>query len=200
VDILNFTDGAPDWKGSGCRGTGCRSQVLCFTRAVLLGLVLTPMLFAQVDEHQVKAFFLLNFTRYVEWPSEKFSSTTDPFAICVLGQNPFGRALEDAVRGKSVEGRSVTIHQIADLSHQRHCHVLFVNASERKRLRSSMGTIRGSGVLTVGESEEFIHAGGVINFKVEDGKVRFEINVEAAAHERLRISSKLLSLARIVKN
>jgi len=167
--------------------------------AAVLGLGVTPALLGQVDEYQVKAFFLYNFARYVEWPAQTFNSPADPIVICILGQNPFGGALEQAVHGKAVEGRTVVVHQISDIHPQCNCHILFVGANERKRFRSAVADIRGSGVLTVGENEGFANDGGVINFKVEGGKVRFEINVEAAGQEQLRISSKLLSLARIVK-
>jgi hypothetical protein len=135
----------------------------------------------------------------VEWPSQKFNSPTDPIVICILGQNRFGSALEQAVRGKTVDGRALLVHQISEIHPPCNCHILFVSASERKRFRSSSGVIKGSGVLTVGEFEGFTNDGGVINFKLEDGKVRFEVNVEAGAAEQVRISSKLLSLARIVK-
>jgi hypothetical protein len=170
-----------------------------FILVAVLGLVITPVLLGQVDEYQVKAFFLSNFTRYVEWPSQKFNSATDSIVICILGRDPFGNALEQAVQGKAVEGRAVVVRQISEIRPQSSCHILFVSESERKRFRSSASAIRGSGVLTVGESEGFANDGGVITFRLEDDKVRFEINTEAAGREQLRISSKLLSLARTQK-
>jgi hypothetical protein len=170
-----------------------------FTLALVTGLIVLPALDGQVDEYQVKAFFLYNFTRYVEWPAQKFTSPVDAIAICILGQNPFGSALEQAIRGNTIDGRTVVVHQISEIQPQHNCHILFVSASERKRFRSSAGAIKGTGVLTVGEADGFVNDGGVINFKVEGGKVRFEISVEAAAQEQLHISSKLLSLARIVR-
>ncbi len=170
-----------------------------FTSAVILGLVITAALLGQVNEYEVKAFFLYNITKYVEWPSQKFNSSDDPIAICILGQNPFGSALQQAIHGKVVEGRTLVVRQISDIQPLCKCHILFVNASERKRFRSTAGAVRGTGVLTVGETEGFVNDGGLINFKVEDGKVRFEVNVEAVGQEQLRISSKLLSLARIIK-
>jgi hypothetical protein len=170
-----------------------------FTSAVILGFVITTALLGQINEYEVKAFFLYNFTRYVEWPSQRFNSSDDPITICILGQNPFGRALQQAIHGKVVEGRTLVVRQISDIQPQCKCHILFVNASERKRFRSTAGAVRGTGVLTVGETEGFVNDGGLINFKVEDGKVRFEVNVEAVGQEQLRISSKLLSLARIIK-
>jgi hypothetical protein len=148
-----------------------------------------------VDEYQVKAFFLSNFTRYVEWPSQKFKSPNDPIVICIFGQNRFGSALERATHGNVVEGRPLVIRQLGEIHGQCDCHIVFVNASDRKRFRSAGEAIRGSGVLTVGETEGFNSDGGVINFRLEDGKVRFDINVEAAGQEQLHISSKLLNLA-----
>jgi hypothetical protein len=166
---------------------------------MLAGILVQPSARAQVDEYQVKAFFLYNFTRYVEWPAQNFRSPNDPIAICILGRNPFGNALEHAIAGKLVEGRTLVVEQISDIHPKSSCQILFVRASERKRFRSAIDAIRGTGILTVGEAQDFTGDGGVINFKLEDGKVRFEINVEAAGQEHLRISSKLLSLAQVVK-
>ncbi|PWU03934.1 MAG: DUF4154 domain-containing protein [Terriglobia bacterium] len=170
-----------------------------FTVAVGLALVITAAWGQVADEYQVKAFFLYNFTRYVEWPAQRFNSPSDPLVICVLGQNPFGNALEEAVKGKAVDGRTLVVRGLSDLHPPCTCHILFVSASERKRFQAAAGVVRTAGVLTVGEAEGFVNDGGVINFKLDDGKVRFEINVEAAAQEQLHISSKLLSLARIVR-
>jgi hypothetical protein len=170
-----------------------------FVRLIIFGLAMTVGLRGQVNEYQVKAFFLSNFTRYVEWPAQSFHSPQDPIVICVLGQNPFAGALEEATRGKLVEGRALLVRQVSEIQPPCRCHVLFVSAPERKRFRSTAGVIKGSGVLTVGEMQGFLGDGGVVNFKVEEGKVRFEINMEAAGEERLHISSKLLRLAQIAR-
>jgi hypothetical protein len=167
--------------------------------AILLGAVFILGLPGQIDEYQVKAFFLYNFARYVEWPTETFKAANDPIVICILGQNPFGGALEQAVAGKVVEGRAFAVRQLSDIQLGSNCHILFVNSSEKRRFRSMAGRLKGSAVLSVGETPGFTADGGVINFKLEDGKVRFEIDVEAAGREHLRISSKLLSLAQIAK-
>lgn len=167
--------------------------------AVLMVALAEACAHAQVNEYQVKAAFLYNFARYVEWPPAAFAGPGDPIAICVLGQNPFGGALEQATAGKAIEGRPFVVRTLADLSRSCGCHILFVSAAEHKHFRAQVANIRGSGILMVGESQGFTAEGGVINFKLEGGKVRFEINVESAAQERLRISSKLLSLAQIVQ-
>jgi hypothetical protein len=151
------------------------------------------------DEYQVKAAFIYNFAKFVEWPPQAFKTPTDPIAICILGQNPFGDALDSAVSGKTVEGRTFLVRQISDEQKTIGCQILFVSSSERKRLHAILGEIKSGGVLTVGESDTFAEEGGVICFKVEAGKVRLQVNVEAAEQAKLRISSKLLSLAQIVK-
>jgi hypothetical protein len=168
--------------------------------AIVLGAACTSGLWGQINEYQVKAFFLYNFARYVEWPPQSFKSARDPIVICILGQDPFGGALDQAVAGKLVDGRPFVVRQIAEIPPACECHIQFVHASERKRFRSLAGKLRGSGILTVGETQGFTADGGVINFKLEDGKVRFEIDVDAAGRERLHISSKLLSLAKIARN
>lgn len=167
--------------------------------AIVLGATCILGLRGQINEYQVKAFFLYNFARYVEWPSESFKASNDPIVICILGQNPFGGALDQAIAGKVVDGRPFVVRQLSDIHPESNCHILFVNSSERKRFRSMAGRLKGSGVLSVGEIPGFTADGGVINFKIEAGKVRFEIDVDAAGRERLHISSKLLSLAQIAK-
>jgi YfiR/HmsC-like len=165
--------------------------------ALILAATCLPGLRAQVNEYQVKAFFLYNFARYVEWPPQSFKSPTDPIVICILGSNPFGAALDQAVAGREVDGRGFVIRQLADIHTGGNCRILFVNAGARKRFHSIAANLHGSGVLTVGETHGFADEGGVVTFKIEYGKVRFEINVQAAEREHLRISSKLLSLAAV---
>jgi hypothetical protein len=154
----------------------------------------------QVNEYQVKAAFLYNFARYVEWPAAAFTSPTDPIRICVLGQNRFGNALDQALAGKVVNGRPLVVDVVSNSQASSNCHILFVNSSERKRFLAVLDRIKGSSVLTVGEMPDFTADGGMINLRLEDGKVRFDVNVEAAGQGQLRISSKLLILAKIVKN
>lgn len=167
--------------------------------AIILGTTFILGIQGQVNEYQVKAFFLYNFAKFVEWPAQSFKAANDPFVICILGPNPFGTSLGQAISGKVVAGRPIVIRQIADIQPGYNCHILFVHSSEGKRFRSKGGSVNGSGVLTVGETDGFTGDGGVISFKLEDGTVRFEINVNAAGREDLHISSKLLSLAQITK-
>ena len=157
------------------------------------------LLRAQADPYQVKALFLVNFARYIDWPPQTFASPADPINICVLGRNPFGNTLEQAISGKTVDGRTLAVHQVSESESGRNCQILFVSAVERKRFLAVSKSLRELAVLTVGEEPQFTSEGGVISFKVEDGKIRFEINVEAAAQGHLHISSKLLNLAQIVR-
>lgn len=147
------------------------------------------------EEYRVKGAFLLNFAKFVEWPAQTFKSPADMIAICVLGANPFTPALDLAAREVVVENRSVTVRQIADAQQARQCQIVFVSVAERKRMRAVLDAVQGGSVLTVGESEGFIAGGGVIEFRLEENKVRMEISVAAAKRAGLHISAKLLSLA-----
>jgi YfiR/HmsC-like len=170
------------------------------TTAILLGMLLPSAMRGQeMDEYQVKAAFLYNFAKFVEWPARTFRTPRDPIVVCVLGPNPFGNALEEVIRGKSIEGRAFAVRHVSAAEEASLCQILFVGSGAGKRFRSLWGNLSPAGILTVGEAEGFAAGGGVINFKLDGGRVRFEINVDAAEHAQLRISSKLLGLAEIVK-
>jgi hypothetical protein len=168
-------------------------------RTLIVGCAIAMVAFAQVDEYQVKAAFLYNFAKFVDWPAQAFHGPEDPICICIVGQNPFENSLEAVVRGQKVGGRSFRVRQISDISNKPDCHILFVCAAEQKRFQSMAGNLMGLAVLTVGESPRFATDGGVINLKLEGGKVRFEINMDAAEQAQLHISSKLLSLAEVIR-
>jgi hypothetical protein len=176
------------------------ARCLVFVGMVGASSCLAPSVCAkEFEEYRVKAAFLYNFAKFVEWPAQSFKGPDDPIAICVAGQNPFGHMLEETVKGKTLEGRPFVVRNLPDAKQAGGCHVLFVSSSERKKVGSILESIRTPGVLTVGESEGFAMDGGVINFKLESGKVRLEINPDAAAKAGLSIRSNLLSLAQIVK-
>jgi hypothetical protein len=150
-------------------------------------------------EYQVKAAFILNFARFVEWPAGATKDPNAPLEILVLGSAPIEEALLRTVRGQTVMGRPLSVRAIDGADQVPECHVLFISRSEERRLDAILKQVRSRCVLTVGEVEGFAEAGGVINFTTEENKVRFEINPDAAEGAGLKISSKLLSLARIVK-
>jgi hypothetical protein len=167
--------------------------------AIALGILLSAGAHAHAaDEYQVKAAFLYNFAKFVEWPPQAFKSPTDPIVIGVLGKNPFGDALAEAVSGKALGGRAFQVREIATAQQAAACQIVFVSSSERKRLGPLFTLLGNAAVLTVGETDNFAEEGGIINFKIDGGSVRFQINMEAARKQQLHISAKLLSLAEIV--
>ncbi len=172
-----------------------------FVIIAILSLLMAGGARAQaVDEYQVKAAFLYNFVKFVEWPAQAFKSPKEPITIGVIGRDPFRGALEEAIQGKVVAGRTLAVRFLPESATDCECQVIFVAVSERKRFSSILGKLKSSGVLTVGEASGFASEGGVINFRVEKGKVRFEINVDAAAEGHLKLSSRLLALAEIVRS
>ncbi len=165
-------------------------------RALLLALLFVPVAGAQELEYQLKAAFLFNFVKFVEWPADAFAGEKSPLTICVYGADPFGGTLDNLVRGESVAGRGLIVQRPESSADLRDCHVLFVSRSERSRLGEVLPRVQGKPVLTVGDTDGFLKAGGVINFVLEENKVRFVIEPEAAERNRLKISSKLLRLAK----
>jgi uncharacterized protein DUF4154 len=157
-------------------------------------LLAAPAAWAEVAaEYDVKAAFLFNFAKFVDWPPSAFTDGRSSLKLCVLGEDPFGRSLE--VGGEEVGGRKLTVLRAGRLSDPAGCHVLFVSRSERKRLSEILPAVRDDPVLTVGDAEGFLEQGGIINFVLEGSKVRFEINQEAADRAGLKISAKLMRLA-----
>jgi len=154
---------------------------------------------AQVtDEYKLKAAFLYNFGKFVTWPSSSFKGPNAPFVICIIGDDPFGQALDDAVVGRTVDGRVLRIVRITELSKGGVCQILFVDSSERKRVAAILAALPPTGILTVGESVGFAASGGMLNFILSDGHLKFEINRGAAERGGLRISSRLLTLGQII--
>ena len=149
-------------------------------------------------EYEVKAAFLLNFTKFIEWPASTFADGGSPFTICILGKDPFGKLLDSVVEGEMVDGHKLAVRKISEPPVAHSCQIVFVEGSE-KELRRRLGNA-GPGVLTVGEGENFIREGGMIGFVIDQNRVRFDINRAAAESAGLKLSSKLLSVARVVDN
>lgn len=164
-------------------------------RALLLVLLLPGMTRAQAPEYDLKAAFLFNFVKFVEWPPTAFAGDRAPLTICVYGDDPFGSTLDALVEGERVGERSLLVRRPDSLRGLEGCHVLFVSRSEKDRLGDVLAQVQRDPVLTVGDSDGFLRAGGAINFILEGSKVRFLIDQAAAARSGLRISSKLMRLA-----
>jgi hypothetical protein len=148
-----------------------------------------------VLEYRVKAAYLLNFTRYVEWPSEAHASASAPIVLCVHGINPFGRLLVGTVRGQTSRGRALEVRHTKAAADIAGCHVVFVSRAEWRRRPAVLAGLAKPGVLTVGEGPAFAEAGGVIGLVLEEGAVRFAINLAAGERAGLRLSSRMLSIA-----
>jgi hypothetical protein len=154
---------------------------------------------ASNNEYQIKAAFLLNFAKYVKWPERVFPGTSSPIRIAVLGPDPFGKVLDDTLRGKTVGARKIEVRRFKTAQDIAECQILFVSTAESARLSKVLEQCQGKAVLVVGDCDKFAAHGGAIGLYIEDSKVRFEINPEAVKRSELEISSQLMKLARIVK-
>lgn len=150
------------------------------------------------SEYLIKAGFIYNFAKLMEWPAQAFSQPTSPIVIGVLGTDPFQGMLDDVLRGKQVNGREFVVKHLKWGDDLRSCNILFVSSSEKVHVDEMFHLIKGLPILTIGDTPGFAERGGIINFVVEDNKVRFEVNVKAARQANISISSRLLALARIV--
>lgn len=171
---------------------------------LVLGPVLIRATPASADEplasleYPVKASLLLNFARFTEWPPGSPQASSPTVSICVLGTDPFGSVLDATVERRSLRGRAVVVERYGSLDGIEGCHVLFIASSERDRLPEVLATVAESPVLTVSESDGFEDRGGMVHLLVADNYARFSVNLVPARQTRLRLSSKLLSVARSV--
>src|SRR4030088_962624 len=156
---------------------------------------------ADSSEYLIKAGFIYNFAKFVEWPTAAFSQPDSPIVIGVLGTDPFGNVLDRIVEDKKIGPRGFVVKRFKwgkDLKDLKDCKILFVSGSERAHIDDILQSVKGLPILTVGETPGFAERGGVIRFTLEDNRVRFEVNVEAAHQADLNISSRLLTLAKII--
>jgi hypothetical protein len=151
-----------------------------------------------LSEYQIKAAYVFNFLKFVEWPEDSFADPLAPIVIGIAGEDPFGSALQNVIMGKTVQGRDLVIRKYRAGEDLRSAHILFINVSEKKRIPQLLAGLRGSSVLTVADSGEFLVEGGMIQLYYQDNRIRFAINVDATGRAKLKISSKLLSLAHVV--
>jgi YfiR/HmsC-like len=171
---------------------------------VTAGLVASGMVEAHAQrlstreyEDQVKATFIYNFSRFVEWPDGTFVDSRNSLTVCFLGANPFGGALE-SIRGKNVKGRKIDIKRLVSFSKMGACQILFVSSSERQHLKEILESAKRSRILTIGDMNQFAQDGGAVALSMRNDRIHFSVNLGVAAETGVKISSNVLKLATIV--
>jgi hypothetical protein len=180
--------------------------ILTLRRAVIVAAALLALAAApgraQVapapTEYQVKAVFLFNFSQFVDWPAAAFNDAQSPLVIGVLGNDPFDGALDEIVRGETVNGRPLVVQRYQSIGEVETCHILFIDRSQAGQLDAVLAALKERSVLTIGDFEGFGRHGGIIRFVTVGNKIRLRINLAAAQQAHLTISSKLLRPAQIV--
>jgi len=170
-----------------------------FCLGLWCGVGLSGRAEGNLSEYQVKALFLLNFTKYVDWPPTAFVGSNTPVIIGLYGETKLGGALKNVVAGKSVGSRTIVIRQFESTDDVSQCHILFISDSEASRTRGILDKTSALPILTVGEDPVFAQSGGIINFMLKNGNVRLEVNLAAAKKAGLTISTRLLAVADTVK-
>lgn len=179
-------------------------KILRLIAGCLLCATLASASFAQSanssnsSEYLIKAGFTYNFAKLIQWPANAFPQPNSPVIIGILGADPFGGTLDEVLAGKTVNGRDLVVKHLKWGADLKGCNILFVSSSEALHIDEVFRLVKGLPILTIGETPNFARRGGIINFILEDEKVHFEVNVEAAKDADITISSRLLSLARIV--
>jgi hypothetical protein len=178
-----------------CRRQPAAIGLFAVLFALIAGFGFNGFAQSQPTEYQIKAAFLFNFAKFVDWPPEAFPATNSPIVIGVMGKNVFGNDLEKTIRDKTVNNRRFEFVAVSSATEAIRCHILFISPSEKDNLKKIVDSLHNASVLTVSETDQFIDAGGMINFLIQDDKIRFQISDAAAKKAGLQISSKLLSLA-----
>lgn len=187
------------------RACGLVPGVRVMVTAVAIAVVSVALFFCSTDrvlgadqEYLIKAAFLYNFAKFVEWPSPVSGDRTAPLGVCIIGQDRFGDAL-GTLKNKTVEGRPISVRKGVKPDEADRCHIFFISTSEKENLPQILKTIRGAPVLTVGDTEGFARSGVMINLVPIGNRIGFEINLSAVEATPLKISSKLLKLGKAVR-
>jgi len=173
---------------------------LCFVLgiALLFNPLPLPAQKQMNPEYRSKANYISKFPSFVDWPADAFPPESAPFLICVLGDYPFGISLSELTAGQTFRNHRYEVLWIHNPIDSRSCQLLFVSKSERKRYNQLLDIVRGQMILTVGETPDFLDAGGVIAFSMRGDTLQFDVNLAAANKAHLKMSSQLLTLARRV--
>jgi hypothetical protein len=187
-------------RASLTRGLDPRSMRRILAASMMFAIPLlmpAPAASQAAGEYELKAAYLYNFARFVEWPPRE--PQAGPFTFCILGLDPFGEVLDRTLAGMSVRERSVAVLRISTAEDAKGCHVLFVSASEGAQLSKLLTVLSTHAVLTVSDMEGFAHRGGMIEFVTERARVRFDVDLAAGQGAGLMFSSDLLRVARVVR-
>lgn len=170
------------------------------TTAALLAMAVAPLRAAPVappNEYALKSVFLYNFCHFIDWPDSAFSSPNEPLIIGIVGDDPFGPLLKNAIEGETYRGRPIEIEHYRGAKDIKHCHLLFVGRGEADYLDAILAAVASKSVLTVGETDDFLTHGGMIALPSERNRVRLRVNPPALRAASLNVSSKLLRVADI---
>jgi hypothetical protein len=184
--------------GTGRTSCGCARRYRFVSALLLFHLAVGA--YAQTTRvDQIKAAFIYNFTKFIEWPPKSFTDVNAAIVIGVLGDSPMAAVLDDVVRDRRVNGRPITVRTIQSAAEAASTQVLFVSATNSSLWAQVQAAIETRSVVTVGESPSFARSGGTINFVVQDDKLRFEINMTAAERSGVKITAQLQKLASAVQ-
>ena len=178
----------------------CSYRKILSTCLLLLWLWPAGVVYPQAGEYEVKAAFLYNFTQFVHWPESAFSAPDTAFQLCIVGEDPFGRTLDDIVTTEFVDRHPIVVRRIREVENTTACHMIFIAKKTDIPFEMVLQTIGELPILVVGELPEFAEKGGTIAFRVVNRRIRLEVNLSAARMANLKISSKLLRLSTIVEN
>jgi hypothetical protein len=149
-------------------------------------------------EYQVKAEYIYGFTQYIDWPSSAWTDADAPFRLCIYGTDPFGAVIDRVLKGEKTQGHPFLVERVAADANLARCQILFLANEETARASDMLKALPSKSTLTVGESRDFLNAGGAIALVLDGGRVRFDVNLRAPQIKDLRLSSKVLRLARAI--
>ena len=169
-----------------------------YIKIVILSLAFLSLAWQGSDrEYKVKAAFLFNLTQFVEWPTTVFSEAGSPLTIGILGENPFGSYLEEMVSGENVNGHPLVIKHCQTAEEAERCQIVFINIADKNKVKEAIAAMKGRGILTVSDKNNFINLGGMIKLIKKDNKIGLIVNTESTKEDNLIISSKLLQIANL---
>ena len=190
--------GASAFPGKAVAAFRFSAAVLGITLLCSGGLVRVAPALEPIDEYTLKAAFLYNFAKFVEWPLNSFADNTSPFSLCVLGNDPFGANLETLAK-KPVRERTLVIKHIRSITALSGCHILYVSPQELPQLEALLHNLEKAPVLTVCDTESCAESGLMLNMRMAENRVHLDMNLDAVQRTPLKVSSQLIKLTRIVK-